>query len=405
MQRRILLLAVVVAVGFSIGVQGVPAQPRQGDLVVTRYSPYGGIFYAEWPNSVLQTLHAGWNLDAVKMCWGNEYVHAVSRDTGYVYKYTVSGTWTTVCKSLPLSAAAMALDQDGTYLVAIPNDYRLYRMSATGGVSVWLTLSGTKPNAICRDGNTGDWIVGTTSGIGVGQLLRIDRTSKSIATLSTSIGSVYGVDWIPQTGEYVVACTRAVRSYVSWVRSDGSIRTSSTSASNPDCVKADQRTGRVFVGGSSGDTGIVYEFTYSGTYVRGRSYGNGRISSIDVWQHQNVSVATWNTPQRVLARLKFPRSPNRPYYVALSFACRPGFQFSTNNWANLTLDTLFLVTFGGNLPYFTSAFSGKLNNVGYANAGFVMPYSGSRVYVSAVAVNPVFVDNLDIGNVEVVDTW
>jgi len=237
-----------------------------------------------------------------------------------------------------------------------------------------------------------------------GQLLRIDRKSFGISVLSTLLGPIVGVDWIPQTGEYVVVSERTLTytKSLSWVTPSGKVRYSAHAAA-ANCVTVNQKTGQVFVANTRGS---VWEYTYSGSYKKIVNYGGSySFTGIDCWEDQNVSVTTHTSRITVHIQLAFNRSPSASCFLALSFAPNPGLQFSPNHWLNLNPDPLFFLTMAGKLPYFTNGFAGRLSSVGNGVAYFVMPIFGVRVYVSAVAVNSAFPDGLDVGNVEVVDMW
>ena len=399
--NRLLLLTLVLTMGM-IFPDFSASQCKQGDLVLTANgtSGYMGLFHTTWTGS-LKTLHGGVTLSGVKMAYGNLNACAIGTTTGNIYQFDSKGAVSTVTTLTPTGGMDITLDQDASFLVVNFNDYKIYRVLLSG-VSVLYTFPSTygKPRTICRDGNTGDFIVGTVSGIGSGRLVRFSSRRKSIASLSSAIGSVYGVDWIPQTGEYVVACLRGTRQYLSWVTATGSTR-SSYPLTNVNCVTVNQKTGQVFAATTKG---MVYEFTYSGSYVRRVSYGSNYLfSGIDVWEDQNVSTLVSVTQKQVQVALKFVQSPGRPFIVAISFASYPGLMLTANHWLNLNLDPLFFLTVGGGLPYFTSNFSGTLDGTGRAFAYFMMPVFGTPVYVCAAVVNPAFPIGLDISNVEVVD--
>jgi hypothetical protein len=298
---------------------------------------------------------------------------------------------------------ALALDQDGSCMVVNYRTALLERITGSSAAT-WLALSASthgRPNAICRDGNTGDWIVGTIKDGSNGYLLRINRSTKSISTLR-NLGPVYGVDWIPQTGEFVAARAVGSTQYLTWVSSTGSIRRS-IKLPAPNCVTVCQKTGRVFTATSRGR---VYGYTYAGASLGYRYYGvNRTFTGIDCYQDENVTTTTYTTSKTVRVHLRFWDSPGRQYFVALSLSPRNGIRLSTDNWINVRPDTLFFMTVGGGLHYFTSRFVGTLSSSGYGYAYFVMPYTGTPIYVTAVAVNPTKPDGLDVGNTAVVDSW
>lgn len=381
-----------------------PAQPEAGDLVFTQYGTTpGGVFYATWPGP-MKTLCTGVELNAVKISGDNLSACVSGATDGRLYRVTASGGRTTLVSGLPKpSGQGIALDQDGSLLVTSGSTYQLLRVNGTKA-TVWTTLSSNYgvPNAICRDGNTGDFIVATWGAESWGYLLRVDRATGAYMVLAKINGGIYGVDWIAQTGEYVVAYHGATtKGYTAWYSSSGTLRYQ-VATPYVYCVNVDNPSGRVFVGTSQG---TILEYSYAGSFRTSRSYGSGiAISGIDVWQDQAVTACT-EANHVVRLGLEFPRSPGKSYYVALSMSPHAGIRLGQGQWINIQPDALFFLTFLGQAPYFTYQFVGTLSASGSGVAIFKMPVLPARIYATAVAINPALPNNLDIGNVEVVDTW
>ena len=176
--NRVLILSLVAAFGLVALAGTAPAQPKPGDVLFSCYGSSGqGMYYTTWPGSH-RTLKSGFTLNAVTMMGGNAYAYMSGGAVGYIYRLASNGTHYTINKTISASAG-IALDQDGTYMIPNNSDRKVYRLSGTTA-SVWVTISSTYgvPNAICRDGNTGDFIVGTFNGSS-GYLVRVSRTSRS----------------------------------------------------------------------------------------------------------------------------------------------------------------------------------------------------------------------------------
>ena len=405
--KRVWPMLLLVAVPLCVATVGpATAQPTQGDIMFCDAgSTVGGMFFTPWPGS-MTTLHPGISLNAIQMSHANDCIYAADFNEGNIYRFTRTGACTTVTTVLPKGAGSsgqgMALDQDGAIMVLSGTDNSIYRVTSSSA-AVWTTVSTTgQINAICRDGNTGDFIVGTWGEAWWGDLLRVDRASGACTTIAKLSGGIFGVGWIAQTGEYVVVYSSSTnKSYMSWYTSSGSLR---LTKSVPDgySMNVDNTTGRIFVGTKNGQ---IYQFTYTGDLGYGKAYGAGiSISGIDVWQDQTVST-TMESNHTVRLNLSFPQSPNSTYYAALSTAPNPGVPLGTDRWINIRIDPLFYLTFLGGAPYFTHRFVGSLDSSGAASAYFKMPYTPALIYATAVAVNTSLPNAIDVGNTAVVNAW
>ena len=401
-RMNIAILVLVLLVSLVATANQTQAQPVQGDLVVTsdhKSSWTGaGIFYVSWPSSTIKTVYSGLTANAVKTAYGNTGAMVLGTNSGALYKVDASGAYTTFATTLPAGGVGIELDQDTTYMIINFDDYRMYRVNQSGNVSTFRTLSSSygHPNAICRDGDTGDWVVGTSSGL----LLLVDRHTAAISTLATGLGAIYDVEFMDQTGEFAVVRETGL----AVVRRTGSVRYI-RSIPYGNAVAVNHKSGRIFVATYLNHQ--IVELTSSLSIVRSYAYNTPsglQFTGIDVWDDQNVStISSGEHGSKATVTLHFPTSRGKPYAVALSLGQRPGIAFGSGNVLNMTLDNLFLITAGGNLPYWTYNFAGTTSSSsGMAFAYFTVPWHmspGTCIYVGAAAVNPAAPGYLDVGNV------
>ena len=219
--RFISILAAMVLAG------SVSAQPVQGDLVLTSQGSAAGVYFLSGTSMVLRTLLPNFVTSGVKTTHNNGSVHVIGGNTGNIYKLDARGSLYTITTSTPQGGAAMELDQDGSYMVVNSFNRILYRLQGNSPfVYLTLTSSHGSPNAICRDGNTGDWIIGTTMN---GRLYRVNRETREITTLysGSAMSSIFGVAFMPQTGEFAVVRSRmgytTLFEELAIIRSSGSV--------------------------------------------------------------------------------------------------------------------------------------------------------------------------------------
>jgi len=378
------------------------SQPVQGDIVLSSEGPGPGVFYTSWPSTSLGTVSIAMSFSGIRTAHGNLNVYVTRASNGNLYKMSSTGSLTTVTSKIPPGAAALGLDQDGACMVANSKDHRLYRAYGSE-VSTFLTLGASDghPNAICRMGDVGDWLVGTTNG----SLIKVSRwTSLPVVIYrSTTPSGISGVAYMPQTGEYAVVRSLGTIQELAIISPTGTVR-ATREIENANAVTVNHKTGRMYVATS---TGSVVELSGSASVLASRNFGSHGFTGIDIWGDQNVSLSTsGDRGSQARIYMCFPRSKNMPYAVALSQGQRPGIAFSPENVLNIQLDTVFFLTAAGRMPLWTSGFTGKTDKVtGNAYATFTVPFSISTydtLYVGAVAVNAAFPDGLDVGNVECV---
>ena len=389
------------------------SQPVQQDLVLTSDSNPAGVYYTSYgPWSPLRTLDSSLITSGVKMACKNYYLYVIGGNTGNIYQLTSLGARRTVTSATPPGGAALALDQDCSYMVACPNDGRLYRVkSSTVTTFATIPSSRGRPNAICRHGYTGDWLVGMTA---TGDICRIDRvTGKELGRFHSgnSVSSILGLADMPRYNQVVAVRSRIVTppypgktiQELVLMSSYGSI-TDTLEIKDASAVAVNHKTGSIFVATSSGSVVEVRDRFEKLEVVESLTYGTHGFTGIDIWGDQNVSPNTsGERGAQVTVYVRFFRSQKMPYVVALSLGQSRGIRFNCGNILNLDPDPVFYLTAGGALPYFTSGFAGTTSVSGLAHAYFTIPWSipvGTCMYVGAVAVNPAFRDGLDVGNSE-----
>jgi len=377
------------------------AQPVQGDLVLSKFeylSTTTDIYTVTWPAPTLKTLYTRtWKPGPLLTAYGNRFVYYAHLD-----KVSSLGISTKVT-SISDNVSDYELDQDGT-LMACDLDHKkpcLLRISGTM-VATFCTLSTVHRflHPICRDGDTGNWVVGT----GNGGLLRVDRVTGDVTTIHSRPGvGISGVDFLPRTGDFAVIRDGYPSKEIAVIDRTGTVLHSLTGLSL-GCLTVNHRTGRIFAAGLK----TVHEFSSDLNIVNTRTYPIGgslaQFYYLDIWDDRNVSVTASGEPAtRAQVDLCFFQSRSQPYVVALSLSQRPGIAFGPDNVLNLAPDLLFLITAGGALPWWTEGFAGTLSSdQGTAIASFTIPIGlppGTCIHVGAVAVNPAFPDGLDVGNV------
>jgi len=395
------------------------AQPVQEDFVLTSDTNPPGVYYTTWPSSTLSTLAPGLISSGITMAYENDHVYVIGGKAGNLYRLSSLGVRCTISTMMPSGGNCLALDQDGSYVVGNSVNGLLYRVIGNKVTTFWSMSSSTsRPSAICRDGTTGDWIVGTQP---FGILLSVDRVTGSSLQIYQTTGanscSLNDVAYMPRTDEFAVVQQRLVISTLppyQWnlyhelliITRKGSVRVTREipGGSVVMAVTVNQKTGRIYLATVGG---WIWELDSDANIVTSRSYGYTNLSfqGIQIWGDRNVSVTASGEPAtKAQVNLCFDRSKNKPCIVALSLGQRPGIVFGSGNVLNLAPDSLFLLTAGGALPWWTEGFAGTLSgDLGTATASFTIPIGltpGTCFHVGAVAVNPALPDGLDVGNVE-----
>jgi len=389
-------------------VVGASAQIKQGDLVlgsVSSTAGKGGVFYVDWNTGTLRTLQSSIRTNSVRTGWGNGHVWFTDfvGNPNHMYSITPNGALRTVhTNTSGRDPQNFAIDQIGEY-VGASSDGRLYKYYLGGGFKSTLASvpGGGWLSGITRDERTGDYYVTRTDD---SRIFRVDRVTGEVNTFTQIPGSgtLFDIASVPSTGEFVVVRYNLTAGIL-FVNRAGGVRKTIGISHNVGSVTVDQVRDRIFVGTSSG---VIAEFTSAGDFVWSWNFPGYNWQGIDVYDDQAVSVGTSGQQvTRALVQLRFNRSPNRSYCAALSLGNAPAIRFGPTQLLNLRLDPMFLLTACGAQPFWTTGFAGLTNSTGVAGATFVVPLlaAGTRIFVSAVAVNPSFPNGLDVANTEVIE--
>jgi len=277
------------------------------------------------------------------------------------------------------------LDQDGTILVTA-TDNHVRRVTPGGVVTTIISLPVSqfdRTNDIARDHDTGNYVVGVWR---IGHLYEIDAVQGAIKrTISTTIGSFYGIDTEPRTGNYVMV-TYSTPEVRVLDRSGAVIR--SWSFPHLTSVKVDDQTGHYFCAGF----GHVVEFAPDGTKVNHYGpYASYSFNSVDKYGSQQVTGSGSARPGSTYrVSFKFLGMGGAFYQAALSGAQRPGISFGYR-MLNLNPDPLFHASLNG---VFVQGFSGFLDPFGAAGGTIAIPAyvpRGTTFFCSALAVLPTWI--------------
>jgi len=401
-------LLALMLIGLAALVADAPAQIKQGDLVLGSISSTpgkGGVFYVDWNTGALGTLQSGIRANSVRTGWGNGHVwftdFAVTPT--HLFSITPNGLLRTAHTSTAgRDPQNFAIDQIGEY-VGASSDSRVYKYYLGGGLKSTLAAipGGGWLSGITRDERSGDYYVTRTND---SRIFRVDRDTGAVNTFTQIPGSgtIFDIASVPSTGEFVVARFNLTAGIL-FVNRAGGVRKTIGISHNVASVTVDPVRDRIFVGTTSG---VIAEFTSAGDFVWSRNFPGYNWQGIDVYDDQAVSVlATGQQASRAVAQLRFNRSPNRSYCVALSLGIAPAVHFGPTQHLNLQVDLMFLLTACGGLPYWTTGFAGLTSASGAAGAIFIVPLltPGTRLFVSAVAFNPSFPNGLDVANTEVIE--
>jgi hypothetical protein len=293
------------------------------------------------------------------------------------------------------------VDQDGTHVVAIGTGnnagatHFLQRVT-TGGVVTTILTSPISPNCFAVDGDTGDYIIALFNVLPNGALLRVNRTSLAITTIAPALGRMSGVDFEPQTGNFV--CTRFDAGTVLRITPGGVITTLLPAGAN-NAIKVNEENGEILAAGGTN----VSRFSPAGTIITTRAFAGFSFTGIEITGSRKVSGSgNFQAGSVYNVNFSFPQSSGSSYVAALSTGLRPGIPLAdgTGRVINLAISPLLLISIGG-IPGITTGFSGTLNALGQASGTITLPAgfpAGVRIQVSAVAVNGALPSGLDTAN-------
>lgn len=383
----------------------VPAQPNPGDYILGDLGSRG-IFSIDRVTGAVSTVATGFTtgfINWVVMDFNNSDMVAVSgTNYGALYRVTRTGTIITVA-AVPgnTSPNGIEVDEDGTYVVSGSDSVRLsILVRITGGGAVSSVLPGAPNflNNVIIDRDDGDYMLALFR---TGLLLKTDRSSLAVTTLTSGMGNVSAVDFDPRTGNYVVSSFGPSRCFI--IDKTGTTVTS-FSLPHDHAVKVDDEAGTLHAAGFNG----AGEYSMTGVAIK--TFGPHspmRWTSLDVYGSRKVSGSGPGMAGTTYTlHFSFPLSgPGATYIGALSLAGQhPGIQVPGGRRINLVPDNLtFLMLRLGNLPGLTSGFLGTLGVNASALALIHLPRfvpPGIRIFATAVAVNMGMPGKLDVA-----DTW
>ncbi len=373
------------------------AQVQHGDIILMSTGAGAGIFAIDPSTGAETTVRAGFTVRAGTIAHDNRHLIGLGGTSGNVYSFVRNGNYTTVKTFTDGAAGGIAVDQNESMILAQTTANRLIRIAADGSTSTLTSFLAAwgGPTAICRDGDTGHFIVGFSDG----RIAEVNRQTGYKKTITTGLGAVAGVAYVPISGRYVVATPSGIK----FVKRDGTV---SGTLFYPDLggIAVDPRSSWIYA--IERTTGLLHTVLPSGTPLAPKGVAKRNYRGIAIWGTRQVALKTSGVAGTTAEiSLDFRRSQRANYCVALSFANRPGIVIG-NVWnrINLAADPLFFLTVCGGLPGATTGFAGKTSIGGLAKASFEIPALpvGTRLYVGAAAVNGSLTGGLDFMNSEVV---
>lgn len=396
MMRRLTTLVLVAACAAGASAQA------DGDIV---FATTSGVFYLPADLSTAETVWPGpgvgsFGWQSLKTATGNQGVVG-GNTTGTVVRLAHGGNMATLGQLTSGWATAIDLDTDYRYICSATTS-GIVTMGVSGGSSVFNTAGNASINGLCRNLRNGDWAFVTSSPspqyLGV-----VSYNGQTLTRLTTIQSGATGVCYMPAADQYAVtylSTAAPVRIY----SSSGLLRRSIYLPTNVrgNCCAYDQRTGSLYVGTVEG---VLYELTSAGNFVRRRSTTRGSINGIDIYGDQRISVRVFGTnPVDMNVILFFRGMSGQPYCLALSLGMAPGISLPGGR-INLQPDPLFFLTACGQLPFFTTGFTGTIRPTGSANGFFTIPVHvpfGTPVHVSGVVIDPASPGGIAIGNTETI---
>ena len=276
----------------------------------------------------------------------------------------------------------------------------VFRLSQTT-LTTWASATGSTWRGLCRDMETGDFVVGDWT---TGRLLRIDHYTRKVTTIASGLGAITGVAYVPRSGRFAVTRGSHANGLVI-VRSDGHV-TNEIPLANAEAVCVREDTGDIHACGY----GVIVSVSDLGSVRSTHAWPGYVFTGIEVYGKRPLSLTAsgrLGTKQNV--KIRFTRSPGALYVCALSFAHRPGLAIGHDRVLHLRPDALFQLTLGRDILGITERFIGiTQSGTGFAYPAFTLPASfphGICVYVAGAALNPTFPGGLDFSNTGVVRTW
>ena len=399
MRKSILGHGVLATLGLIVLAGLVPAQPVVDQLVLTADDGRNpGLYYALMNmNPPILRKQASTRFESVMMAHWNQDLVATEGFGNQVYTVDSSGKVTRTLTGIPnipwpsSFAKRLECDQDGSYVITCGS--YIYRLSGSSLSTLNLT-NNHHLTCITRDQDTGNFVLGSAGGT----LLRMDRVTGALSTMTGSFGTITGVAYNPVNGSLVVARDDPEWGLIIVHRSGFSWRIRFT---RPTCVTVDPIRGYVYAANRFGE---VIHTTATGQVIKQTDFGDYVFEGIGIWGSRRVSmVASGYTGTKQNVHARFHLSPGLRYQCALSFGSRPGIAVDPVRTLFLHPDALFFATLFYNIPGVTHYFNGVTSSTGTAYPAFTIPASvpkGTRIYFGMAVVNAVYSGGLDVSNVE-----
>lgn len=351
------------------------AQPAPGDVVLSTASH---ILSVDWGMAQVTTLkQVPWTATVVQ----DRNVGLIGTANDEIHRLTIAGTLSTVAR-LPDGAVARAIATDQTVNAYVFGTHKgIYRVAGTT-VTTLTTL--IKPNAICRDRNTGHYVAASL----FGAIWTVDAVTGAITTVRTDVPDVTGLAYLPSIRGFVVGRSSASDGVLLLDSNFNTVKT--FNVADVSAVTVDERINRIWTI-SGAPTRAVTRIAPQGAIEGSIPMPTYAYTGIAVWQSRTVSVATTGLPGSTANfHIRFPNASTEPYCVALSLAAGPGLDLPGSQYLGLAPDGLFLMTACQSIPGLTARFAGNLA-FGGALAALTIPAAappGLVVHVSAVMIDP-----------------
>jgi hypothetical protein len=388
------------------------AQPQQPDWIVARAYNAHGILRGHlatyrpstgaWTTLVASTREGIW-YEAVTHYTDNSIVLTSRVEAGVCTLVGVapSGGNAPVAAIRGQSLRSIVQDEDGAWACPVRNAFLsplLLRADAGGTVTTLIPAVGALFSECAGlDPESGDYLVAGWDGtLNVTHLLRHGRRTGATTTLASLPGRVVGLDHDPARNRHLV-----VRNNLDLLAVGPTGQVTILNAAIPylTTVRVDVVTGNIAVGTL---TGSVHFLDSAGVRLGGTADDVLQVMGIEQLGSRRVSAVGVGVPgSTVNVSFSFPRAPGRPYVAALSTGLRPGIALGDGRVLSLDATSpLFAASLGG-LAGVTTGFAGTLDGLGRA-AGTVLVLpglpAGTRLFVSAVALDPALPLGVELGN-------
>jgi len=390
----------------------IHAQIAPGDLVL---SSQQGIFFWDWTQASPRFLKT-MNCSAITNYPGNWVACVLETATGKMYELSRTGGLK-YFRTIPVGGQDFALDQERSLLVANPSTGVIYRTKDKESLKTFATIK--RPNCICRNLDTGNFLVGTglvTSSVDRARIIELNREDGSTFRVLKDLGpyaQFLDIAFLPRTGNLLVSYHLSDlygapdKVYVAVMDQNGSIVSSINmgkyNLAPLVSIAVDQARDKAYMtmAHPNYNSTTITEFTDSGQKVQSKTASNITATGIEIWGDQYVTADTEGKHGAwAYVYLRFPQKEmsGASYYAAIATYPRSsnpnsGLVFDGQRVNLRTDDWLFFYSLMNiEQPYMLEGwmknFKGLLDSQGAALAHFSVPYlsPGYVVCVSAVAI-------------------